>query len=86
MGQKTIPAVVVLAFLLTACGQKGPLYIPPEQQSPAASPAVPGATTADDLDRELERNKRPPAASQDEQTLEGEEDVEEALEDEVPAD
>lgn len=67
-------APVLLALLLSACGQKGGLYIPPEQQSPASQSPQSGATAAEDIDQELDEVERPPAETQDEETLEDEED------------
>lgn len=69
-------APVLLALMLSACGQKGALYIPPEQQSPASQPPEAGVTAADSLDQELEEAERAPAETQDAQTLEEGEAVE----------
>lgn len=70
---KLVPLLLVV--LMVACGQKGGLYIPPEQESPAAAPGSATPTTAEDLDQQLEEGRRtPPAETQDEETLEGEEE------------
>jgi predicted small lipoprotein YifL len=38
-------AVLALAFLLAACGQKGPLKLPPGQAPAAPAPPPPTSTT-----------------------------------------
>lgn len=74
MRKRVMLASFCLAFLLSACGQQGPLYIPPEQQSPAAAPVEAGGDGAEDIDEEMEDVEIPPAQSQDARTLELEED------------
>lgn len=65
-------ATVLLALLLSACGQKGPLYIPSEQEGPAVAPASSSPSSAEDINQELEDAKRAP--SQDDVTLDESED------------
>jgi predicted small lipoprotein YifL len=74
MPKRVMLVPVLLALLLSACGQKGPLYIPPEQQGPAAGPIEGGGAGAEDIDEEMEDVERPPAQTQDAQTLEAEEE------------
>lgn len=46
MRRHLVLAAVLSALLLTACGQKGPLYLPPEQQPPAPPAAEPADESA----------------------------------------
>lgn len=66
---------ILLSFLLSACGQKGPLFIPPEQLSPAAAPVEAGGSAgAEAIDEEMEDVERPPAQTQDAAPLDDEDD------------
>lgn len=62
---------LLVGLLITACGQKGLLYIPPEQQTAASAP--PDAAEA--LDEDLAEVERPIAQSQDEETGETDSDT-----------
>lgn len=78
MGKRMIPVVVLLLLMLSACGQKGPLFLPVEPQSPAASePVEPGVNPLEEVEPGLE----PPAETMDEQTLEVDEDFDDGEDD-----
>jgi predicted small lipoprotein YifL len=58
-----IPAILLLAMLLSACGQRGPLYLPDENPrapaattstAPADTQTTPSASEMDPLEAELE--------------------------------
>ena len=72
MRRTLLMAPLMLVVILGGCGQKGPLYIPPEQEAPAVATPDPGLTAAEEIDRDLDAAV--PAETQDEQTL-GEEDT-----------
>jgi len=58
-----IPAILLLAMLLSACGQRGPLYLPDENpqvpaatssSQPADTQTTPSASEPDPLEAELD--------------------------------
>lgn len=53
---RIIACTLALAFLLTACGQRGPLYLPDETAQPAA--VTPAPNPQDRLESELEEEDK----------------------------
>ncbi len=53
---RIIACTLALAFLLTACGQRGPLYLPDETAQPAS--VTPAPNPQDPLESELEEEDK----------------------------
>jgi len=63
---RIIACAFVLAFLLTACGQRGPLYLPDESATPAVT--SPAANAPDTMETALgEKDNLPDGNSENEQ-------------------
>jgi predicted small lipoprotein YifL len=56
-----IAAALLSAFLVSSCGQKGPLYLPDEQKEPVKknSLPIPASVSKEDKNRNKEEPKAP---------------------------
>jgi predicted small lipoprotein YifL len=52
-------AALLAAFLVTSCGQKGPLYLPDEQKEPVKKSSIPIPVSKEDKNRDKEESKAP---------------------------